>query len=165
MSHVVSIATRLEDLTAVELACAELSKLTGRKMTLERNVGSYRWFGTSVGDYPLPAGFSKEDLGKCEHRITVDGCGYDIGLARAKDGKGYVMLFDFWGPGNGLLDALCTAEQAQAVRQNKAACTAGRFMQSYGVHKAELSARKLGYTTKRQTLANGSVNVLVMGRF
>lgn len=121
---------------------------------------SYAWWGSSVVDYPLPEGFTTQDLGHCDHAIGVPGAGYEIGLARAKDGKGgWVMLFDFYGQGQPILkaigDANCTEEKPNA----------NKFLQTYGVIKAELSARKLGYSTTRQKLANGAINVVVQGRF
>jgi hypothetical protein len=146
MSHVVSIKTQLTDLEAIKATCKELG------LVFKQGQTGYRWYGTSVGDYPLPEGFTKDDLGKCEHAIEVPGAGYDIGLARAKVGQGWVILFDFWGPGEPIL---------KAVGGEKA----GKFLQAYGVNKAELTAKKLGYQTTRQHLKNGAINVLVKGRF
>ncbi len=166
MSHVVSISTRLTDLAAIKAACAEISKAIGKAVTFKENQKTYAWYGYSVGDYPLPAGFTKNDLGHCDHAIAVEGAGYEVGLARAKDGNGWILLFDWWGPGNALLDALCTAQEAKALRdKTTTACKAGRFMQTYGVNKAEFAARKLGFQTQRQTLKSGAVNVMVRGRF
>jgi hypothetical protein len=39
----------------------------------------------------------------------------------------------------------------------------GRLLQLYGVHKARIEARKKGYTTRRQTLANGSIKLTIGG--
>ena len=166
MSHVVSISTRLTDLAAIKATCAEISKAIGKAVTFKENQKTYSWYGYSAGDYPLPAGFTAKDLGKCDHAIAVEGAGYEVGLARAKDGNGWILLFDWWGPGNNLLDALCTAQEAQALRAHSTTkCTAGRFMQTYGIIKAENAARKLGFNTTRQTLKNGAVNVMVRGSF
>lgn len=144
MSHVVSIAVKLTDLEAIKATCKELG------LVFKQGQRSYRWYGSSVGDYPLPVGFTREDLGHCEHAIEVPGAGYDIGLARAKDGAGYVMLFDFWGPGRPILDAVGGEK-------------ANRFVQLYGVNKATLAARKLGHTVSRTVQKNGAITLTITG--
>lgn len=101
MSHVVAIEALITDLDALEAACAELG------LELVRNQKSYKWYGTSVGDFPLPTGFTAADLGKCEHAIRVKGTtgGYEIGVAKRRDGQpGYTLIYDFWGPGKALQD-------------------------------------------------------------
>lgn len=96
MSHVTTIKTEIKDLAALKEACS--------KVGLEFREGkeTYNWFGRHVGDYPLPKGFSKSDLGRCDHAIGVPGNkkAYEIGVVK-KDGK-YVMLWDFWQGGYGL---------------------------------------------------------------
>lgn len=142
MSHVVAIKTVLNDLESIKAACKELGLVfvEGKK--------TYAWYGHSAGDYPLPEGFTKEDLGKCEHVIQVPGAGYEIGLARAKNGQGWVVLFDFWGPGRPIIDKLGGEKLP-------------KFFQSYNVNKTEHEMKKRGYQTQRQVAKNGAVNVLV----
>lgn len=144
MSHVVSISVKLTDLEAIKATCKELG------LVFKQSQKTYRWYGHSVGDTPLPAGFTAAELGHCEHAIEVPGAGYDIGLARAKDGNGFVMLFDYWGPGQPIL---------KAVGGEKA----NRFVQLYGVNKATLAARKLGHSVTRSVAKNGAINLTITG--
>jgi len=70
---------------------------------------TYEWFGTHVGDYPVPEGFSLAEMGKCDHAIDV-GAKYQLGVVR-KGGE-WRLVWDFWktgglpevlGPGAGVL--------------------------------------------------------------
>jgi hypothetical protein len=146
MSHVVSIKTELTDLAAIKATCKELG------LILKENQKTYRWYGTSVGDYPIPAGFTAADLGKCEHAIQVPGSNYDIGLARAKGAKGLTMLFDFWGTGQAILTAVGGQQ-------------ASKFIQLYGVNKATIEAKRKGYSVNRLTKADGTIKLTIGGKF
>jgi hypothetical protein len=96
MSHVTIIDVELRDLKVVKQICKELG------LEFKENQRSYRWYGVSVGDYPLPEGFTKSDLGRCDHAIGVKGNPktYEIGLV--KRGDVFIPLFDFWRGGFGL---------------------------------------------------------------
>ena len=91
MSHVESVSVTITVLNALKAACTRLG------VEFLENKKTYNWFGRSVGDYPLPAGFTAEDLGKCEHAIHVPGVRYEIGVVPLKSGKGYTLLYDFYG--------------------------------------------------------------------
>jgi hypothetical protein len=39
----------------------------------------------------------------------------------------------------------------------------GRLLQLYGVYKAQAEARRKGYTTRRQTLGDGSIKLVIGG--
>jgi hypothetical protein len=39
----------------------------------------------------------------------------------------------------------------------------GRLLQLYGVHKARIEAQKKGYTTRRQTMADGAITLTIGG--
>jgi hypothetical protein len=39
----------------------------------------------------------------------------------------------------------------------------GRLLQLYGIHKARIEAQKKGYTTRRQTLSDGSIKLVIGG--
>ena len=39
----------------------------------------------------------------------------------------------------------------------------GRLLQLYAVHKAQIEARKKGYTARRQTLGDGSIKLVIGG--
>lgn len=95
MSHVVDIKADFVESGCLKKAAAFLGFEVREKST-------YKWFGRHVGDYPLPEGFSKEDLGQCEFALGVPGHpeAYEIGVVKKRDGSpGFTMLFDFWGPG------------------------------------------------------------------
>jgi hypothetical protein len=102
MSHVDVIEMELLDLDGLGKAASFL----GMELVKQDH---YRWFGKHMGDYPVPAGFTKQDLGKCEHvlRIKSNSSAYEVGITRRKDGQpGYVMLWDFWAGGMGLQEAI-----------------------------------------------------------
>ena len=91
------MTSKFGELEAVKDICKELG------LEFKENQRSYRWYGTHVGDYPLPEGFTKSDLGRCDHAIGVKGASsksYEIGLV--KRGEVYIPLFDFWQGGFGL---------------------------------------------------------------
>jgi len=96
MSHVTTIECEIKDLEALKAACEKAG------LEFRENQKTYKWYGTHVGDYPLPEGFTKEDLGKCDHAIGVPGKkgAYEIGVV--KQGDKYTMLWDFWNGGYGL---------------------------------------------------------------
>jgi hypothetical protein len=146
MSHVVSVDLLVTDLQAVEATCKELG------LTFKRGQTHYRWWGRSVGDYPLPNGFKASDLGYCEHAIEVPGSGYDIGLAKKPGSRGYTMLFDFFGVGRPIVEKL----GGQALP---------KFVQTYGVLKATLEAKKKGLICTRSLLAGGQIKLTITGRF
>lgn len=104
MSHVATVDVEVKDLGALEEAC--------RRLGLEFMTGqqTYRWYGRSEGDYPLPAGLTAEDLGRCEHAIRIrdaeregPDAPYEIGVVRRRDGRpGWALMWDFWCGGLGL---------------------------------------------------------------
>lgn len=99
MSHVSAIDVEIQDLDALAVACEAAG------LELVRDQATYKWYGTHVGDWPIPKGFTKADLGKCEHAIRVPGNprAYEIGVVRRRDGRpGFQLIWDFWGGGNGL---------------------------------------------------------------
>jgi hypothetical protein len=151
MSHCVAIRTVLKDIEAIKAVCVELG------LVFRENQKSYQWYGYSVGDYPLPAGFTAKDLGHCEHAIGVPGTPWEIGVVRCrnKDGslaEGYTLLFDFYG-GRG-------APIAKAL----GGTDAKMFVQRYAVVKATLEARRKGHMVTRQTQANGTIRLTIQGR-
>lgn len=97
MSHVETIKIKVRDLDALGTAAERL----GMEMRKQSN---YRWFGSHVGDYPLPEGFTASDLGKCEYALSIPDSpnAYEVGVAPSPDGDGYTLLWDFWSGGYGL---------------------------------------------------------------
>lgn len=135
MSHVTNIDIEISDLTALEKAVAEMGG------TFIREKKNYTWYGRHVGDYPLPEGFTKDMLGKCEHAIGLKDTTYEIGVVRnpAKPNK-YTLLYDFWGPGEKL-----KTHFGDGLKKLK---------QMYGVHAATLAAKKKGYLVARKQVGN-----------
>jgi hypothetical protein len=143
MSHVTAIDINITDLKALQGAVQELgAEWRGGQKT-------YEWYGHSVGDYPLPAGFTAADLGKCEHAIRLAGTDYEIGVVKKKDGSGYTCLYDFWGPGMKLKSHFGDG--------------LAKLKQMYGVHKATAAARAKGYMVQRRPQKNGTIKLVVTG--
>lgn len=141
MSHAVTINLQIRDLAAVRAAVKRLGGIwhEGQK--------TYAWYGRSVGDYPIPEGFTKEQLGKCDHAFGFPGSKYEVGVCKKPDGT-YTLIWDFWNPGDGGLIPHMGNEQAH------------KFCQAYGVEKAKLEARKAGYLARETIQADGSIRVV-----
>lgn len=88
MSHVVKMEVEIRDLDALRAACARLG------FRWNEGVTTYRWFGRWVGDYPMPEGMTREQLGHCQHEIVVPGCQYSVGVVEV--GDHYSLLWDFY---------------------------------------------------------------------
>lgn len=102
MSHVADLKMQILDVDCL----IEAAQACGLRV---KNKNTFKWFGTHVGDYPLPVGFSKEDMGKCEFALAVDGNdnAYEIGVVKRRDGEpGMTLLWDFWAGGHGLQDKI-----------------------------------------------------------
>jgi len=99
MSHVVVVDVQIKNLEALKKACETLG------LEFIEGQTKFKWYGRHVGDYPLPNGFNKEDMGKCAHALRVKGNNraYEIGVCERRDGQeGFCLLWDFWGGGYGL---------------------------------------------------------------
>ena len=145
MSHVVSIQAEVRDLEALKVAAARLG--------LEFNEGqrTHRWYGTSVGDYPLPTGFTVDDLGKCEHAISVPGnhTAYEIGVVKRRDGvAGYELLYDLWQGGYGLV--------------NHVGRNCNKLVQEYSRETTRRAAIRDGWNIESErTLQDGSLQLVL----
>ena len=150
MSHVTTIDLDIRDLGALAAA----AKRCGCELVTEQS--TYRWYGTHVGDYPLPAGFAQEDLGKCDHAIRIPAdqpsgkSAYEVGIARRRDGEpGFVPLMDFWGV------------DGRAI-QERVGEGGNRLKQAYAAEVALKEARQQGYQVTEQTLEDGSIELMLM---
>ena len=140
MSHVATIDVHITDLTALEQAAKRLG------LELVRDQKTYRWWGHSVGDYPLPEGFGKDDLGKCEHAIRIpgDNRAYEVGVVARRDGKpGFTLMWDFYAGGYGL--------------EAKVGEGAKKLIQGYAVEKARIAAMRQGLRVHETRRADGAV--------
>lgn len=137
MSHVATIDLEIDDLTSLQAAAEALGLMFSEKKT-------YRWYGRSVGDYPLPNGFTEADLGKCDYAISLPGNAkaYEVGVVRNKNGKGYQLLWDFWNGGFGL--------------EEKIGKNAGLLKQSYAVSRAKKEMLRQGYRAATRKDAKGN---------
>ena len=138
MSHVATIDLEIDDLTSLQAAAEALGLTFSEKKT-------YKWYGRSVGDYPLPNGFTEADLGKCDYAISLPGNSkaYEVGVVRNKNGKGYQLLWDFWNVGFGL--------------EEKIGKNAGLLKQSYAVSRAKKEMLRQGYRASTRKDAKGNV--------
>lgn len=147
MSHIASIKVEIRDLNALKLAVAELGgQWAEGKQT-------YTWYGQWVGDTPLPAHLSRDDLGKCAHVIKVPGVHYEVGVVRLPNGH-YTLAYDFFNGGGG------TKHDGHKLMQRFGeGCQ--KLVQTYAVHKATLAAKAKGYLVSRQSMPNGGVKLVM----
>ena len=144
MSHVAAVDLEVKDLEALDAACERLGTVE-----LARDVHQYKWWGTHVGDYPIPAGFTKAELGRCDHVIRLKGnrSAYEVGVVQ-KDGR-YQLLWDFYG-------------QHGAALQKAIGKDGALLKCAYGTEAAKRAARRQGFRVVReQVLANGKVKLTV----
>lgn len=139
MSHVVTVDVIIQDLDALAAAAEQL----GMEMV---KTNQFRWFGRHMGDFPLPEGFKKEDMGKCEYALRVKGAGpevYEVGIARRRDGKpGFVPLQDFWQGGYGLEEKIGT--EGVNLKREYALAVAAKEMRRQGFRVSRQVDQKTG---------------------
>ena len=153
MSHVAQVDVKIQSLDDLRAACKRIG------LEFVEGQQTYRWYGRSVGDYPLPDGFTADDLGKCEHAIRLphghaslrsDDRGaytYEIGVVRNKDGRpGWSLLWDFFSGGFGLQEVV--GENCNALKQAYAICAGKR------------AAQMKGFAVQEVKQANGSVKLI-----
>ena len=107
MSHLAEVDLHVTDLQALSEACTALG------LQFRENQRTHRWYGTFMGDSPLPAGFTVAELGQCEHAISVPGNSqaYEVGVLRRRDGKpGFALYYDNWLGGYGLEERIAFQE-------------------------------------------------------
>lgn len=145
MSHVTTVDIEVRDLDALADACRACG------CELVRDQKRYRWYGRHVGDYPLPEGFTANELGCCDHAIRIagpDGArAYEVGVVRRRDGKdGFQLIYDFWG-------------QHGAAIQKRVGDGCATLRQSYGTALVRRELKRRGYQVSEMRLANGSVQL------
>ncbi len=148
--------TSLDDLKA---ACKRLG------LEWRENQRQHRWWGESVGDTPLPEGFTAAELGHCEHAIGIpndlqthecfDGKtsrnipgAYEVGVVRRRDGKpGYTLMLDSIHGGYGL----------EAI----AGANCSKLKQAYATEVAKRQAIKQGFRVQERKLHNGATQLVL----
>lgn len=132
MSHIAKIELEINDIETLKLACERLG------LQFQENQQTYRWYGSWVGDTPLPEGITIDQLGICDHAIHVPGAQYEIGVVR-RDQK-YILLWDYWERG-GL--------------EEKLGRNASWLKQAYAVERVRKEARIKGYRVCEQKMNQG----------
>jgi hypothetical protein len=95
----------------------------------------------------LPQGFTAADLGHCDHKLKLKNNpdAYEVGVVRRRDGKpGYELLFDFYGQGAPLLNALGGKEGGKLKAEYSAAVVTRHYQSE-------------GFTVKRTLGADGKI--------
>ena len=103
-----------------------------------------RELGLTLLESTMARGYSSNNI-KGDYVIRLKGP-YDVALTRQQDGS-YGLTTDWW---------------AGHVERELGAGY-GKLLQLYGVHKAQAEARRKGYTTRRQSLSDGSIKLTIGG--
>lgn len=119
MSHVVDIELEVKSIPDLKKACKKLG------LTFKENKKTYEWWGRHEGDYPLPEGFTVDEMGKCDHAIQVPGAKWEIGVC--KKGKNYKLIYDFYGGEGSKIEKVCgdrlgKLKQAYTIESIKSEC-------------------------------------------
>jgi hypothetical protein len=132
LSHVSRIELEIHSLEDLKAACKRLG------FQFVENQTEYKWYGRFVGDYPLPEGIQKEDLGKCTHAIRVPECQYEIGVV--KKNNHFILLWDSWRRGG--------LEQRLGKK-------AGVLKQAYASERIRREAKLKGYRVQEKKTNKG----------
>ena len=103
-----------------------------------------RELGFTVQENAVARGYG-ENRHKGEYVIRLKGP-YDIALNRQQDGT-FGLTTDWW----------------DGHVEKEVGTNYGRLLQLYGVHKARIEAQRKGYTVRRQSLADGSIKLVIGG--
>lgn len=107
MSHITlkEAGTRDQQITSLPALRRAVARCGG---VFKENQTKFRTWasdhGRLAGDYPLPEGYTADDVGKCEHAIGVPGeaktgtTAYEIGVVKSKKFPGtFSLAYDFYG--------------------------------------------------------------------
>jgi hypothetical protein len=148
MSHVAYVDIQIKDLGALKTAC--------QKIGLEFKEGqkTHKWYGRWVDDYhkddaAYHHGINPKDYGQCEHAIGVpdNAQAYEAGIVKRPDGKGYTLIYDFYGASGRALEALMGKGAARLKKQ-------------YAIEVARKAARKQGFRVQEKIGADGKTRLL-----
>lgn len=158
MSHIAVQTTKPGEPMFADMACLRQAvEMLGCRI-VERN--TFRWYGSSVGDYPLPLGMKKEDLGKnakfvieltpeTQARIRAehpeyDQEAYDVGLIEDPNNPGtYVPMYDHFINGYGVDDVLGSPIR-DPNHYSKVLTLLPKLMQHYHMCCDAAAAREVG---------------------
>jgi len=140
MSHIAKMSVAVTSVPALTAACV---KRLGWSLEAAEE---YAWFGRWVGDTPLPAGVNVHDLGKCDFKIKIPGCRYEVGVVKQPNGS-LTLLWDYWdqsllkamGQDGARLAEAYTLEAAIEAMQADGATLLGETVMPDGVVELEFS--------------------------
>lgn len=170
MSHVAICKTEpgkplIVDLEAVKLAALNLGLKCEERKT-------YRWWGHSVGDYPIPEGYTAEELGKNAVLVlsvpleTAQELGlsnvagfYELAIIEDKKNPGcYLPMYDFYGQQERLDRIIGSPVRDE---KNNVTAIAPKFMMHYRMCADALSAQEVGDQIDFEEQADGSWTSIV----
>jgi len=181
MSHVAMIDLTIDDLQSLRRA----AERCGLELVEQ---DTYEWYGYSVGDYPLPAGFTKEELGRCQYAIrftdqwmrehnNVHPTTGEVIRTQAQweamDGAARTAFRKAGGSSQPPYEVGIAASKTEDGRyvmlwdfycggfglQEAVGDGAGLLQQAYAIERAKAEAARQGYQCKEVVLADGSISL------
>lgn len=152
MSHIETASVAISDIQALKNACARL----GVEFLDQK---TYTWYGVSVGDYPVPEGLSKADLGKCDYAIRVPGVSYEVGVVANKKAPGFTLAYDFWGSdtqGRGLQKKFCNE-----LPNGQFSKGMEKLVDRYSMEVLKRQAARKGFRSQEIVAPDGSLKLAV----
>ena len=146
MSHVANVEIEINDLSALQSACAALG------LHWKHGQRTYEWFGKFMndwhtGDAAVENGYDAKTFGQCEHAISVPGSDYEIGVVKNPNGTGYRLIYDVYG------------HHGRAISKKLGGTQLTKLKTEYGATKAQRHLQRSGYRVVRRVLANGQVKL------
>lgn len=130
MSHTTRVSdVRVHNVQALFSAVDALQRRSGVRMTIKENADCRLWATSKV---------------RCAVVVTVDGCRFDVGFEKAKDGIGLVPVFD--SHGDELYQHLGQGREQAKTAAEQALCNIGKLMQEYAYHAVQHEALMQGAT-------------------
>ncbi len=146
MSHTTTIdSVVFSDIDALKAAVAELQK-SGVKCSLLVNAVPRAYYANQQG------------MGEAPFVLKLDDSRFDVGFYYDKDKKGYTPRTDLFG--NHVANVL-GAKKTQD-HETPMQCALGKLNQMYGVHAATRQAVKQGYSVRRSTKPDGTVQLTMI---
>jgi hypothetical protein len=156
MSHVVHSEVLIKDIDALRTAVTAMGCTLVAKKT-------YNWYGHHVGDFPMPKGVTKEQLGHCDFAIQVPGARYEVGVV--KTDAGYTLAWDFYGGDTTQWDP----KKGQGYQIHDGQKLLKKFgdklcllQQQYSKAVVVKQAKAKGYFVRERLLPNGSLRLQLL---
>ena len=104
MSHIVCVDIIIHDLDLFKKTCKAIG------LEFRENQKTFRWYNRWMNDYhgkdaAYMHGIDPKTYGNCEHACGVPNnkSAYEVGLMKNPKGAGYVLVWDSWNSGYGLM--------------------------------------------------------------